>query len=67
MSRKTGGDASQRGAESAALAGVAVALLASPAVALWAAPERGWWAPYLLWLLLIGAAAWLAHRRRHDD
>ena len=76
MIRKNGGvtsrphapqNAPQRNPEAAALTVVAAALLISPASVLWAVPARGWWAPYLLWLLLIAIAAWLARRRRHDD
>jgi hypothetical protein len=43
--------------------GGAVLLLASPLKLLWAHPDAGWAAPFLIWLALIAAAAWLAHAR----
>ncbi len=45
---------------------VVLFLLASPFVAWWAAEDRVWYMPYLIWLAIIGLAAWLTRRRRHE-
>lgn len=46
----------------------ALFLLLSPLVEWWAADDSFWFAPYLIWLLLIGAMYWLQRRRKeHHD
>ncbi|MEJ1378763.1 MAG: hypothetical protein RPU52_13075 [Candidatus Sedimenticola sp. (ex Thyasira tokunagai)] len=42
-------------------------LFASPLTLWWAADDSPWLLPYLLWLLVIGVAAWLSYRYRHHD
>jgi hypothetical protein len=46
----------------------ALFLLVSPLVGWWTADDSPWYLPYLLWLLLIVLAAWVAQRggRHHD-
>lgn len=62
--RRATPNASRGNEREAALTLLAVVLLTSPATALWNNPARGWWIPYLLWLVLIAGAAWLARLRR---
>ena len=46
----------------------ALFLLLSPLVDWWSAYDSVWFAPYLIWLLLIGALYWLQRRRQaHHD
>jgi hypothetical protein len=48
--------------------GAAVLLLASPLKALWVTSKATWIAPFVIWLVLIVAAAYLARSRSgHDD
>jgi hypothetical protein len=45
----------------------AVFVLVSPLNRWWAAAESPWYLPYLIWLALIGLAAWLQRRRGGHD
>ncbi|HEB97069.1 MAG TPA: UTP--glucose-1-phosphate uridylyltransferase [Sedimenticola thiotaurini] len=46
---------------------LALLLFASPLTFWWASGHHAWFLPYLLWLLLILAGAWLQVRhRRHE-
>jgi hypothetical protein len=45
----------------------AALLFVSPAIFLWTRAGTPWFVPYLLWLLVIGLAAWAWRQRsRHD-
>ncbi len=46
---------------------LALGLFASPFTASWAGFRPPWYIPYLLWLLLIGIAAFLARSSSDDD
>lgn len=46
---------------------LALGLFASPFTASWAGFRPPWYIPYLLWLLLIGIAAFLARNSDDDD
>ncbi|MEM1350141.1 MAG: hypothetical protein AAGI01_16395 [Myxococcota bacterium] len=46
---------------------VGVLILATPLRAIWSGPGAPWWAPFLVWLLLIGAGAWVALRMEVGD
>ncbi|MES9905405.1 MAG: hypothetical protein ABW168_22355 [Sedimenticola sp.] len=46
---------------------LALFIFASPLTLWWANDNSPWLLPYLLWLLVIGIAAWLSRRyHRHD-
>jgi len=42
---------------------IAALLFLSPVVLLWTHEDSPWYVPYLLWLGIIAAAAWVWHRR----
>ena len=42
-------------------------LLSPGMVDSWSDMEYPWYSPFLIWLGLIGAVAWLEHKRAHDD
>ena len=46
--------------------GAGALILVSPARNLWAA-GRSWFIPFVLWLALIAAVAWIGRRRRSRD
>ncbi len=46
---------------------LALFLFASPLTVWWASGHHPWYVPYLLWLLLILAGAWLQLRHHHHE
>ncbi len=48
-----------------ALSLLVVLILSPPVMMWWTSPGRFWLLPYLLWLVVIMAIAWVNHR--HDD
>ncbi|MET0064785.1 MAG: UTP--glucose-1-phosphate uridylyltransferase [Candidatus Thiodiazotropha sp.] len=48
-----------------ALSLLVILTFSTPVMMWWTAPGRLWFLPYLLWLIVIVAIAWV--NRRHDD
>jgi len=46
---------------------VGVLVLATPLRAIWSGQSAPWWAPFLVWLMLVGAGAWVALRMEGGD
>ncbi|AKT36825.1 hypothetical protein [Chondromyces crocatus] len=47
--------------------GLGLLLLVTPARFLWARAEAGWLAPFVVWIVLIGLAAWASHSATRED
>lgn len=46
---------------------LALFLLTSPFLHWWVTDSSAWYTPYVIWLIIIGAAFWLQHwRDRHE-
>lgn len=46
---------------------LALFLFVSPFTAWWSSPGVPWYAPFVMWLLVIGLAAWAQLRRRRRE
>lgn len=46
---------------------LSIYLLSPSMIDSWSNMERPWYSPFLIWLTLIGAVAWLEHKRSSDD
>ncbi|WP_207061384.1 hypothetical protein [Motiliproteus sp. SC1-56] len=46
---------------------IGIYLLSPGLIEDWGDTQAAWYRPFLPWLLLIGLAAWLEHRRRNDE